>query len=290
MLYLEYKNKSGISMRSTYLYKCLKLLLIVFFSFQILADVVQLKDGSVIVGKIIKRTPDSIVIANSFGEFTVPRNKLTAESRTNNYREDVKKLEEIGVNQSEESIKKNVEAGEKKLRSTSTSDSSDNLFMGDSIFTGISVYNVFGDMNSIFTAGFEGGAAYNWNYSKFLISEQLVYIPDLRVEIDYISFNNNNDKANFVPILSGPSWIIPLQSEIPLYLTESITSGPVFTHLESDSFSKDYFTFLIRAESGIGYKFDENIGAGIDTVFQYIYDTDVSFYSLGFGIAFHYFL
>src|SRR3990172_11448829 len=99
-------------------------LLLVMLSPQtpVFADTIKLIDGSILVGKIVKESTDSMIFSNAYGSFKIKLSNIIDINRTNDYTEDIDNLRKMGVNVNEGEIKRNVEAGQgKKLHLESVS-------------------------------------------------------------------------------------------------------------------------------------------------------------------------
>lgn len=80
------------------------------------ADIVITRDGMFLNGKILEdKKPDFIIFANNYGTFTIQYSLIKEIRRTENFMADIKIFRDMGKQLSEDEIKKNYMAGEKKL-------------------------------------------------------------------------------------------------------------------------------------------------------------------------------
>ncbi|MBN2160500.1 MAG: hypothetical protein JW807_13985 [Spirochaetes bacterium] len=77
----------------------------------VMADTFALKDGTVVICKVIKETDEYYVIANSYGVFTVKKPNVKKVYITRNYKEDLAIQRKMGIKVDEDIIKKNIEDG-----------------------------------------------------------------------------------------------------------------------------------------------------------------------------------
>lgn len=100
---------------SKYVY--LPFILVLFINLNAFADTIQLKDGSLLVGKIITRKKGKMTFSNSYGIFSFKIKKIKKEYHTKNYKQDIIIFKELGHPITPElirNIRSNYQEGEKK--------------------------------------------------------------------------------------------------------------------------------------------------------------------------------
>jgi len=86
------------------------------------ADVIIMKDGNILNGKITKKTKDSITFSNTYGDFTISLNKIKEKVITSSAAEDVKVYKSKGIVVQIDQVMKNYAEGQKKVDKQQNSD------------------------------------------------------------------------------------------------------------------------------------------------------------------------
>lgn len=253
------------------------------------SDTLILKNGTLLVGKVKSSGEKSIVFKNYYGAFTVNRLEIDRLYITKTYKEDISLRKKMGMDFSVEDIKKNYEAGEKKLTEQEVAklqtelkkDTTDRMRRGGSVYIEGGWFSVTGEVRDAIPSGYGGFAAYEQGLDFFTGGGYLL-MPGLRFECGYLYYSSG-DAAMKGPTASlGPVWLLPVPGgNIRITLQPGASSFDV----ENGDLSVSTFTFTFNSILGYEYKFSD-ASIFINARYIYVYDKDVFFSSAGVTAGF----
>lgn len=265
------------------------IILITAYSY-VSADVISLTDGSVMNGKLIESTENELTFVNYYGTFKIKKTKIKKFVETSSYTEDIKIKSQMGLNIDEESIKRDYLAGEaEREKKVSKNKYARISLTGSGIFT-------FGKLKSVLPYGYGCTLDYDHNLFK---SDQHVYLPWLRLEGGYSSFDSKDTAAvTGFNVSAGPMWLIPLAPEhfkIPFFheagLKLLLAAMPGISFLDIQKKSTDYSTgsntFTMNSIAGLEIPFG-SFAVSLLGRYTYIFDKDVPLHNIGCGIGISY--
>ncbi len=265
-------------------------LAVIFFQVMVLPSIIHsdtliLKNGSLLVGKVKKSSERSLVFKNYYGAFNVRREEIDKLYITGTYREDIALRKRMGMDFSEEDIKRNYEAGEKKLTpveekklKSGTDEQKEAPWTGGSLFLEGGWFSSYGDVRNTLPYGYGGFIAYEQGVD-FITGERYMLMPGLRVEAGYLYFAKGEALMKGFTGSLGPVWIIPAPGG---NFRCSMQPGASSLDIENGELAASSFTFTFYSIFGYEYTFT-NASIFINARYLYVYDRDV-FYS-GAGVT-----
>lgn len=228
-----------------------------------------LDDGSVLTGKVTKRTADGFEFRNSYGTFSIKSKQVTQQYLTKSYLEDVEISRSRKLGMQERDIRRNYEAGEESSLWTSHRIS---LFA-----QGFGTYGKFSSripLGAGLTAAFDQGP-------DALIGERKLYVSGLRFEAGYLDFTKGKSSVRGFTFGAGPLWRTALPSHAGELVAGAVPSVSALTFGDG-SFTERTVKFTLFALAGWEYSF------GAFSVFahaRYIFIHDSKAPLGGFGLA-----
>jgi hypothetical protein len=264
---------------------------LLFVPFRGESDTLILKNGTLLVGKVKSSSDKSIVFKNYYGAFTVNRAEIEKLYVTKTYKEDISLRKKMGMDFSVEDIKKNYEAGEKKLTEqevaklkTSVQKPAESpLRSGGSFFIEGGWFYSIGEVNEAIPYGYGGYAAYEQGLD-FITGERYLLMPGLRIECGYIYYSSGDAFMKGPTASLGPVWLFPAPGG---NIRFSLQPGASGLDVENGDLSASTFTFTFHSILGYEYTFS-SASIFINTRYLYVYDKDVFFSSAGISAGFSY--
>ncbi|HRX46384.1 MAG TPA: hypothetical protein P5120_02600 [Spirochaetota bacterium] len=254
-------------------------------------DTLILKNGTLLVGKVKSSGEKSIVFKNYYGAFTVNRAEIEKLYITKTYKEDISLRKKMGMDFSVEDIKKNYEAGEKKLTvqevarlKTEEKESAENrIRSGGSIYFEGGWFYSIGEVNDTIPYGYGGYAAYEQGLD-FITGGRYLLMPGFRIECGYLYYSRGDASMKGPTGSLGPVWLIPVPGG---NLRFSMQPGASGLNVENGDLSASTFTFTFHSILGYEYLFS-SASIFINARYLYVYDKDVFFSSAGITAGFSY--
>lgn len=255
------------------------------------SDTLILKNGTLLVGKVKSSSDKSIVFKNYYGAFTVNRLEIDKLYITKTYKEDISFRRKMGMDFSVEDIKKNYEAGEKKLTEQEVAklqaepekDTKDRMRSGGSVYIEGGWLSVTGEVRDAIPSGYGGFAAYEQGLDFFTGGRYLL-MPGLRIEGGYLYYSSGDASMKGPSASLGPVWLFPVPGgNIRIALQPGASSFDV----ENGDLSASTFTFTFNSILGYEYTFSD-ASIFINARYIYVYDKDVFFSSAGVTAGFSY--
>lgn len=255
------------------------------------SDTLILKNGTLLVGKVKSSSDKSIVFKNYYGAFTVNREDIEKLYVTKTYKEDISLRKKMGMDFSVDDIKRNYEAGEKKLteqevaklKTSLQKPAESPLRCGGSFFIeGGWLYSI-GDVNEVIPYGYGGFAAYEQGLD-FITGERYLLMPGLRIEGGYLYYSSGDAFIKGPTASLGPVWHFPVPGG---NIRFSLQPGASALNVENGDLSASTFTFTFNSILGYEYTFSST-SIFINARYLYVYDKDVFFSSAGITAGFSY--
>lgn len=230
---------------------------------------VFLDDGSVLTGKVTKRTADGFEFRNSYGTFSIQSKQVKQQFITQSYQEDVEisRSRKLGMQESE--IRRNYEAGDESAMWTSRRVS---LFAQG--------FGTIGRLSGKLPWGAGLSAAFDQGPDAFT-GERRLYVPGLRLEAGYLDFRKGGSSMSGFSFGAGPLWRASLPSHWGSLAAGAVPSVSVLKFGDG-TFSKQTVKFTLYTLAGWEYSF------GAVSVFahaRYIFIHDTNAPLNGFGLA-----
>ncbi len=264
------------------------------------ADTIKLKDGSMLVGKLIKEEKRKVIFSNSFGTFTIKRPDITQLFITESYTEDIKINKQLGKMINKKSIleiQKNYTAGEKnkkKLKVTEHKDKETNSPIdqkwvnGRLSFSGSFMW-ILGEINPVLPYGFNGYFAIDQGLDM-IIKKRHAMMPGIRFEYGYSWAKMGKAQMTGHNGSIGLIWALPSMKNSWGNFVLILLPGMSFLYIEkvNNNYKLTSNTFTAQAVFGYQYSY-KAITVFIHARYLYIYDKDVLYQSVGgeFGIGFN---
>lgn len=255
------------------------------------SDTLILKNGTLLVGKVKSSSDKSIVFKNYYGAFTVSRAEIEKLYVTKTYNEDISLRQKMGMDFSVEDIKKNYEAGEKKLTEqeeaklkTEVKEPAESpLRSGGSIFIEGGWFYSTGEVHDAIPYGYGGFAAYEQGLD-FITGGRYLLMPGFRIECGYLYYSSGDASMKGITGSAGPVWLFPVTGGNIRFSMQPGASG---LDVENDDLSESTFTFTFHSILGYEYLFS-SASIFINAHYLYVYDKDVFFSSIGINAGFSY--
>lgn len=255
------------------------------------ADTLILKSGTLLVGKMKSSNDKSIVFKNYYGAFNVKREEIEKLYITKTYNEDIALRKKMGMDFSVEDIKKNYEAGEKKLteqeeKKLKTEDKPEPaipLRSGGSIIVEGGWLSTMGDVKDVIPYGYGGFLAYEQGLD-FITGKRYYTMPGLRFEGGYLYYKSGDASIKGFTGSIGPVWLFPVPGG---NIRFSIQPGVSGLDIENGALTASTLTFTVHSIIGYEYIFTD-ASVFINARYLYLYDRDVFFSSAGVTAGFSY--
>jgi hypothetical protein len=255
----------------------------IFWSSSVYADIVSLWDGTVLNGKIIKRTSESIVVSNYYGTFTIKTELIEKMQVTSGYTEDIQILKRMGRSVNRGEIKRNYDSGFKKKIDLGRDFQGDRILadMGFSIST--TYFFTVGKLRDVLPYGY--GSHLSYELGKNLIYEKNPpALPDIKAEIGYLRFVRNPARVTGFFVTAGPIWLFPVAPNHRGRVRLAFLSGVSFLSIEGENFKTGSNTLILNSVIGYEYPLKEVI-LFLNTRYTHIYDVEIPLRSIGIELG-----
>ncbi len=256
----------------------------IFWSSSVYADIVSLWDGTVLNGKITKRTSESIVVSNYYGTFTIKNELIEKMQVTSDYTEDIRVLKQMGRSVNREEIKRNYDSGFKKKIDSGRDFQGDRILanMGFSIST--TYFFTVGKLRDILPYGYGSHLSYELGLKNIIYEKPLPAFPEIKAEIGYLRFVRNPARVTGFFVTAGPSWLFPVVRNHRGRVRLFFLSGVSFLSIEGEDFKTGSNTLIVN--SGIGYEYPmKEVILFLNTRYTHIYDVEVPLRSIGIELG-----
>jgi hypothetical protein len=252
----------------------------------VFADTIKLIDGSILVGKIVKESTDSMIFSNAYGSFKIKLSNIIDINRTNDYTEDIDNLRKMGVNVNEGEIKRNVEAGQgKKLHLESVSKEikgkAGNQWVQGRISVSGSYFYVPGGIGGRLPWGYSGHIALDQGLDM-IPGKRHPMMPGIRFEGSYLHFNKGSYRISGYSAGGGLMWAMPSMNNKGGCFVFAVMPGASMIEIKNSYAGKRARSLTFTGNALAGYQ----VSFGVFSMFLharylYIYDQDVLFHSIG---------
>lgn len=248
--------KKVISIRSfccSVLYIVSILILVSAWKVPAYADIISLKDGSLINGKILKRTSSEIIFYNYYGKFTIEKQHIRRIRETSNYNQDVSIYRSLGKEVNVDVIKRNFDSGsraKKELQDGGEVGSSDpgtsSLRIRCSLASSYLVTT--GKLKEFFPEGYGQFLAFDFGLRKS------VFLPSLRTEFGFIYYGKEKSRITGQSAMAGPLWLFPFIRGHNGRIHLSVISGVTYLNqIKGDTFKVNDYTSSLSSTFGYDY-------------------------------------
>ena len=230
---------------------------------------VFLDDGSVLTGKVTRRTADGFEFKNSYGAFSIKSKQVKQQYITKSYREDVEISRSRGLGMQETDIRRNYEAGETSAPWTSRRVS---LFAQG--------FGTYGKLGSRIPWGAGLSAAFDQGLDAFA-GERRLYMPGIRVEAGYLDFSRGASSVRGFTFGAGPVWRASLPSRCGELVAGAVPAVSALTFGDG-SFSERTVKFTLFALAGWEYCFGA-VSVFAHARYMFIHDSKAPLGGVGFA-------
>ena len=239
------------------------------------ADTMYLKDGSLLVGKVVHRKAERVVFKNSYGIFTINTALIKKVYITQNYLEDVEVHKMLHQNYDEASIKKNFLSG---------LDKKNYIWSGGQVSMDMFFLIVTGDLGDVLPFGISMMIIYDQGFDFVFYDQRNFWMPGLRLETGYLHFEKEHSKIIGYVNFAGPLWYISIHDKHPGRFFISVLPGLAVMKIEKSDYHARTTTFALHSCFGYEYSLG-NIFLSFSIDNMYIYDRDIDFTPLGFRVG-----
>lgn len=279
-----------------------------------IADTIKVSNGSVLVGKIINETKDTIIFSNSYGTFKIKKQHLVETFKTESYQEDIQIYKKLNLKIYEAEIKRNYLAGLEKKEKSKEEDKTQKIepvksegytsrplwtsgrisFSGSCIYingqAGSSIY-INGKDWPVVPHGYAGHVAFDQGLDGIIKKRNMAW-PGLRLEGGYLYIPAQNYSTTGFTAAGGLMWTFPSMKNHGGCFVFALMPGAAYIEMKAGG--------LYNNVTGHSYKFIGQAIAGYQVSFGvfsmflharylYIHDPNKSFHSIGgeFGFGFN---
>lgn len=255
----------------------------IFGSDIVYADIISLRDGTVLNGSIIKRTSAGIVVRNYYGTFTIGHELIEKIQVTSGYDEDIRVLKQMGRSANREEIKRNYESGVKSKIDLGRDFQGQGILANMGCSISMTYFFTVGKLRDVLPYGY--GSHLSCDLGKGLIYEKnLPAIPDIKAEIGYLRFVRNPARVTGFFLTAGPIWLFPLAPHHRGRIRLFFLSGVSFLGIEGRNFKTESNTLILN--SAIGYEYPlKGIILFLNARYTHIYDVEVPLQSIGIELG-----
>jgi hypothetical protein len=257
----------------------------------IYGDIVNLIEGSKVLGEIIQEDTNIVTLNNFYGTFKIKRSDILSIIRT-----------PITVSYGEMSVTMcyTMDKGRMFLREaaeeninplpvrSSNKTGAQNWTAGQISFAGTYFY-LFGNIGESLPYGYSGHVALDQELGMF-IEKRHPLIPATRIEGGYLNFQKGDYRISGYLASVGAIWNFSLKRVLGGSLVFALLPGEAFLDIENKESGVVVAsnTFIAQALGGYQRSFGSNFSLFVHMRYVYIYDTDVFFNTLGGSIGISY--
>lgn len=255
----------------------------------IFADTIILNNGTLLVGKVKEEKASMILFKNYYGKFNISREQIKQLYKTTSYQEDIDIRKKMGKDFDEEEIRKNYEAGLKKIETDPeiAPKKKKPVWGGGSLFLSGAFYYVLGDLNDPIPYGYGGFLSYDQGPDYLTGGTGRPWIPGFRIEGGYLYFKKGDERLSSISLSAGPLWRFHLKRGKWGIISFSLQPGISLLTIEDTNESRNSNTFTMQSTLGYEYPLGR-VSLLLLARHMYVYDRDVLFHSAGVsaGVAF----
>lgn len=268
-------------------------LIIIFCYDSSFADIISLKDGTVLVGDILQSDDRKVVVENSYGVFRIKRKyikdikKIKSEEREQEElaRDGQENILEELTKEEEERIKEELAREEERIKHEKKKASA---MTGGRISIICSYLSTIGDLKDILPAAYAGFIAFDQGLDPFM-GKRHFWMPGVRIAGGYLYYEEDPAKVIGFTTSGGPIWLFPFIRKDWGRIVLSGLPGITFLQIENsdENYEEESNTFSVH--SILGYEYP--IGRAslfIHGRYMFIYDEDVNLTSIGCELGINY--
>lgn len=266
-----------------------KLIIFILFVFSFLflvnnvkADILVLKDGMILNGKIIQEKNEVIKFSNYHGEYNIKNELVVKKIITKNYKEDIMHYNEMGLKADVSEIKKNYQAGEKKINEIEKKE-----FIESSKKVKQNKYSVclasFINKNQA-RLGEELKTSYGGYFSadvffdNFVLNSKKRFYFGGRGELSYLYSEEGERSLTGYSFTIGPALFIPLHYMLNTFIAPQFGIGSY--HIKTRENDLKVFRYTMNIQCGINIIL-KNIYVFTGVQYHYVYDKEVPLIGVG---------
>ena len=256
------------------------------FSSGVYADIVSLRDGTVLNGRIIERTSAGIVVRNYYGTFTIEHELIEKIQVTSSYAEDIRVLEQMGRSVNREEIKRNYESGVKNSIDRGRDSLGDGILSNRGCSISMTYFYTVGKLREVLPYGYSSHLS--CDLGRGLIYERNhPAVPDVKAEIGYLRFVHNPARVTGFFLTAGPIWLFPIAPHHRGRIRLFFLSGVSFLGIEGKTFKTTSNTLILNSAVGYEYPLREVL-LFLNARYTHIYDVEVPLRSIGIELGVNY--
>jgi hypothetical protein len=268
-------------------------------------DTFRLSDGTVVICKIIEETDTHYVIANSYGTFTVKKDKIKEKYVTRSYKEDVKIQQKMNIKVDEEIVKKNIEEGLRKKKQKEEENAlkkkngpvpggrNPDWFFGRIGFTVAYYGTVSPRIPARVPGGFSLQLSYDQGFEGFAPKGNMA-IPGIRFEAGFLDLERKGFYTSPYRISgffaqAGPLWTFPaINNRWGSIVVAALPGAGYLEAFNRDvSEKKSNLHFTLTALAGYEYTF-QHVSVAVHARYLYIMDGENPYHGIGGSVGFTY--
>lgn len=283
--------------------------IVLFWGTDARPDTFRLTDGTVVICKIIEETDTYYVIANSYGTFTVKKDKIKEKYVTRTYKEDVKIQQKMNIKVDEEIVKKNIEEGFKKKKQKDEEialrkknekrngpvpgERNPDWFFGRIGFTVAYYGTVSPRIATRVPGGFSMQISYDQGFEG-LAPKGNMAIPGIRFEAGFLDLERKGFYTSPYGISgffaqAGPIWTFPAINNRWGSIVAAVLPGAGYLEAFNRDVSekKSNVHFTLTALAGYEYTFQQ-VSVAVHARYLYIMDGANPYHGIGGSVGFTY--
>jgi hypothetical protein len=279
--------------------------IVLFWGTDARPDTFRLTDGTVVICKIIEETDTYYVIANSYGTFTVKKDKIKEKYVTRSYKEDVKIQQKMNIKVDEEIVKKNIEEGLRKKKQKEEENGlkkkngpvpgerNPDWFFGR---IGLTVA-YYGTVAPRIPARVPGGFSFQLSYDQGfegLAPKGNMALPGIRFEAGFLDLERKGFFTSPYRISgffaqAGPLWTFPaINNRWGSIVVAGLPGAGYLEAFNRDvSGKKSNIHFTLTALAGYEYSF-QHVSVAVHARYLYIMDGANPYHGIGGSVGFTY--
>lgn len=271
----------GIIYRNKIIALLIAVLIINIYTAPAAADMIQLKDGTIVDGKIIKKNKKKITIKNYYGTFTIKRKKIKSIFISKDYEEDTEAGKQTAVKTEDKpEVEKKPEI-EVKTKPGIKEDLKEKP--GTDTCKDISAIRISALGTYLITTGrlkeaIPYGSSYTIAFDFINITPS--WLPDIRFEGGYLLYRKDPAKVTGYTASGGPAWLFPCIKNKWGNFILSFLPGMSFLNIQNDTEKATSNTFSLHSLLGYEY-YIGNVSFFLQGRYFYISDVNVSLNSYG---------
>lgn len=262
------------------------------------ADIVSLKDGSLINGKILRSTHRVVIFSNYYGTFRLRKVYIKHIQETKDFSEDVKIIQDMGRKADVAVIKRNFDTGTRKKRemkekneaTESLHSRKDRAPLPMRCALASSYLVTTGKIKEIFPNGYGQFFALDLGLSRYFLKRQSFLFPSLRTEAGYLYYRNDFAQLTGISTMAGPLWLVPFVKRHNGRIHLSVTFGITYLNkIIGEDFQSSAYTPGLSSTLGYDYQF-KNLFLFSHGRYVHVFGSGVSLAGIGmeFGAGYRF--